>query len=368
MIHKSPTKFSQVIPNMLRFVSALLMLYPLFNAQGGDHLASWTLLRRTRDDNTRPLSVVRRENTTVAVGRQICTATNGVWAAPIYSSQLLYSVTYGNGMFVAVGEGGAIRTSSTGETWTSQTSGTGALLSAIDFDNELFTVVGSNGTILTSTNGTTWIPRTSPITDAFYSVASGNGIHAAVGASGSIVTSTDGVTWTTQLSGVSSRLSRVSYGNGTFVAVGDNGTILSSADGVVWMKSSLSPPNIYTTITLDALAFGNGTFVASGEAVYANGPFSSTSHFAAVMNDGLHWTTAPFQGDYTFIELSYSSGVFVGISDLGDIIESSAKIDWHLPLRSSGTTSDLNSVVFANGIYVAVGNGGVVLTSINGTT
>jgi hypothetical protein len=41
------------------------------------------------------------------------------------TSNDLYGVTYGNGTFVAVGEGGTILTSPDGVTWTQRTSGTG---------------------------------------------------------------------------------------------------------------------------------------------------------------------------------------------------------------------------------------------------
>jgi hypothetical protein len=59
-------------------------------------------------------------------------------------------VTYGNGLFVAVGEDGAILTSPDGVSWTRQTLGTGNLLYDVTYGNGTFVAVGDWGTILTS--------------------------------------------------------------------------------------------------------------------------------------------------------------------------------------------------------------------------
>jgi hypothetical protein len=59
-------------------------------------------------------------------------------------------VTYGNGLFVAVGEWGTILTSPDGVTWTARTSGTSNLLYDVTYGNGTFVAVGEWGTILTS--------------------------------------------------------------------------------------------------------------------------------------------------------------------------------------------------------------------------
>tara|TARA_B110000196_G_C21053750_1_gene618742 strand:+ start:762 stop:983 length:222 start_codon:yes stop_codon:yes gene_type:complete len=56
---------------------------------------------------------------------------------------------------------GTILTSSDGTTWTSRTSGTSNYLWGVTCGNGLFMAVGGSGTILTSTDGTTWTIRNS---------------------------------------------------------------------------------------------------------------------------------------------------------------------------------------------------------------
>ena len=63
-------------------------------------------------------------------------------------------------LFVSVGEDGTILTSSDGNSWTERTSGTSEDLYEVTYGNGLFVTVG-RGTIITSTDGTTWTERDS---------------------------------------------------------------------------------------------------------------------------------------------------------------------------------------------------------------
>jgi hypothetical protein len=99
---------------------------------------------------------------------------------PLPTSNLLYGVTYGNGIFVAVGDIGTIITSPEGEIWTIRNSGTSDHLRGIGFGNNIFVAVGFNGTILTSPNGVTWTKRNSNTREILFSVTYGNGIFVTV--------------------------------------------------------------------------------------------------------------------------------------------------------------------------------------------
>jgi hypothetical protein len=66
------------------------------------------------------------------------------------TSNWLNGVAYGNGLFVAVGDGGTILTSPDGVSWTQRTSGTSNQLNGVAYGNGLFVAVGWDGTILTS--------------------------------------------------------------------------------------------------------------------------------------------------------------------------------------------------------------------------
>jgi len=93
-------------------------------------------------------------------------------------------------------------------------------LSAVTYGNGLFVAVGGDGTILTSPDGVAWTRQNSDTTSWLSAVTYGNGLFVAVGGDGTILTSPDGVAWTRQNSDTTSWLSAVTYGNGLFVAVG----------------------------------------------------------------------------------------------------------------------------------------------------
>jgi uncharacterized membrane protein len=133
---------------------------------------------------------------------------------------LLFGVTYGNSLFVAVGDYGAILTSPDGETWTAQNLGTDNFFNGVTYENGLFVAVGGDGTILTSPDGETWTAQNSGTSESLLEATYGNGRFVAVGWSGTILTSPDGETWTAQNSPTGYPLFGVTYGNGRFVAVG----------------------------------------------------------------------------------------------------------------------------------------------------
>jgi hypothetical protein len=142
--------------------------------------------------------------------------------------------TNGTTIIVVGGSGGNLVSSTdSGATFTARTSGFGSnVINSIAFGNGIFVAVGNNGTITTSTDGVTWTARTSGVsTNPLYGVYYLNGNFIAVGGgasggTGGITTSTDGITWTkrTTPSSTANELYSVAYGNGYYVAVGNFST------------------------------------------------------------------------------------------------------------------------------------------------
>jgi hypothetical protein len=227
----------------------------------------------------------------------------------------LYAVTYGNGLFVAVGRDGAILTSPDGVNWTARTSGTSNWLEGVAYGNGLFVAVGQGGTILTSPDGVSWTRQTSGTSNRLEGVAYGNGTFVVTGDDGTILTSPDGVSWTRQTSGTGYNLNGVAYVNGLFVAVGTGGTILTSPDGVNWTRR--------TSVTSDTLwdvTYGNGTFVAVGGSPGGNTILTSP--------DGVSWTRQTSVTSDTLWDVTYGNGLFVAVGTGGTILTSPDGVNW----------------------------------------
>ena len=140
-------------------------------------------------------------------------------------------VTYGNGLYVAVGASGVLTTSTDGITWTARTAGLASEnLTAVTYGNGLYVIVGASGGLSTSPDGITWTARTSGFAgNAINGVTYGNGLYVIVGVIGKLSTSPDGITWTARTSGFSTTaIHGVTYGNGLYVAVGAAGVLTTS--------------------------------------------------------------------------------------------------------------------------------------------
>ena len=165
-------------------------------------------------------------------------------------------------MFVAVGNSGdRVITSADGITWTARSAaGDNDAWRAVTYGNGLFVAVGDTGgtdKIMTSPDGVTWTTRTPPSGD-WKGVTYGNGLFVAVGSSGGInysMTSSDGgITWTGN--GGAGGGVAITYGNGLFVAVNTFANTRTSKDGVTWTtRNSLAGYNP------GGVVYGNGAFV-----------------------------------------------------------------------------------------------------------
>ena len=127
--------------------------------------------------------------------------------------------------------------------WTSRTSAADNNWYSVTYGNGLFVAVANSGTgnrVMTSPDGINWTARTSAADNQWYSVTYGNGLFVAVSASGTgnrVMTSPDGITWTSRTSAADNNWQSVCYGNGLFVAVAVTGTgnrVMTSPDGITW--------------------------------------------------------------------------------------------------------------------------------------
>ncbi|MFH1702230.1 MAG: fibronectin type III domain-containing protein [Nitrospirota bacterium] len=299
------------------------------------------------------------ENIFVAVGdgEIIITSPDGVnWTKRVYLNTwgCFEGVAYGNETFVAVGydgdDEGVIATSPDGVNWTVQNLGMAVELYGITYGENIFVAVGENGIIITSPDGANWTEQNSGTSWPLTEVAYGNGTFVVVGYEydGEIITSPDGVNWTKRTSGTSTYLEGITYGNDTFVAVGQRGEIITSPDGTNWTERSSG-----THVWFDAITYYNNNFVAVRDEPYHEVILTSS--------DGVNWTEQ-LPGTYLpFYGVAYGNNIFVAVEPYGALFTSSDGTIWK---KSSG--SNLYGVAYGNGTFVAAGWGGEVRTSPDG--
>jgi hypothetical protein len=292
------------------------------------------------------------------------------WSLPHPQGNRLNSVVWGNGRYAAVGKSGNIITSTDGLNWSNVLVEADCDLYAVSYGNGRFVASGSilspsiiltnawnssfyptdrTGIVLTSPDGITWTAGQAPEGDWLTEIAFGSGRFIAAGAyrGAFLYTSEDGAHWTPIL--IPDRMvSHVVYGKGLFLAsTGDR--VYSSANGLDW-KVALTRAYVY----FDWLATSEDGFTAmSGMGSIYTSPDAQT------------WTERGIVGR-SVRRLVMGGGRWIGIpSDpVGSLIVSEDGYAWSLV--DTGTRQQIESMIYAEGGFLAVGEAGTITTSTDG--
>jgi hypothetical protein len=338
------------------------------------------------------------------------------------------SVCYGGGQFVIVGASGKIATSPDGTTWTGQTSGVTSTLNSVIWDGKQFVSVGASGVVLTSPDGVAWTRQNNvpSYSNTIASVAFGNGVYvaklngsltawgstdsinwvffaapafASTGAtqrvnwtgsqfvltttSGGLATSTDGYVWTVISTGTTTNL--------TGSAVNGDQMVLVGASGSIWTTPVPSPSQASVQSSLDSgprvnrLYAGKGlsglsrAYNSNSSPTLAKAASNGTGVWVVPRNTASTGYEVSTDGGKTFVSATasvsatrkasaYGAGVFVFVGTSGFIESSPSGLTGTWTTCTSGTTNAFNDLIYANGQFVAVGAGGSVCVSTDGST
>jgi hypothetical protein len=265
-----------------------------------------------------------------------------------------------NGRFFVTGNNGRFALSGDGLTWATLTNNvtTGRLYGAA-FGAGRYILVGARGAIISAADPDAWVSVPSPTLDRLEDVTFANGLFVAVGENGVILTSNDGQAWTNQLHGSGADLDGLGVGNGLALAVGKNDTLLTSGNGRDWFRQAV--PSVAGAAPADwhGAAYGNGKWVVVGQSTNVLTSTNATD-----------WEIHPHPARPGYLKsVLCANGLWVAVGVGGTIVTSPDGTDW--TLRPSGTTDDLNEVVYGHGEFVAVGDhtpypNGTILTSTDG--
>jgi len=228
------------------------------------------------------------------------------WETVTVGSYGLSDVIYADGKFVAVGAEFSgvdlitnVEVSTDGVSWTRYNPFTNGIApKAITYGNGLFVVVGNGGgnRVMTSTNGVSWTLRSVlGNDDSWNSVAFGNNTFVAVSTSGGQknMYSTDGISWTGSATIIGTK---VIFANGKFTT-GRN----YSTDGISWTASDLG-------VSPAQLAYGNGIYI---------GLILASSNGIAISTDAITWERITIPALNTWSALTYADSKFVALSSDG---------------------------------------------------
>ncbi len=171
----------------------------------------------------------------------------------------------------------------------------------------------------------------------------------------------------------------ITYADGTFAAVGYGGAVASSQDGTNWVSRNIGP--LYgaeATYALDGIAWGNGLWVAVG-----TGQYSPGDNFEVIITSSnlVTWTpqTAPQDVFINLCSVIYADGLFVAVGwgfdpqssmSFPGIRTSPDGVHWTRQIVTASDPDlmpDLREIAYGNGVFVGVTINGSIYTSPDAT-
>ena len=266
--------------------------------------------------------------------------TNPYDLTAIYIAALsLNSVAFGNGVFVAVGQ--EIVTSKDTYIWQS---------------TYKFPTVGwNNATLVNELYGVTYVTNNN--FTGFVAVGKGQTYDYSSGFSeiidvGIILTSIDGTNWNQVVNLSNKGLYGVSSDGTKIVAVGEDGIIYYSLNGTVWF--GITQTQVLSTISIDNVINVDSTIGLNiDDAIRFNNSFSSV-----IAN-----TTYYISSIVSNTQVKIKTGILDPVLTL-----TVGSIPSNTYLEKYPLTNTLNDIIFANNFFLAVGDGGIIRSSLDGFT
>lgn len=285
-----------------------------------------------------------------------------IWVNPTPFGGTLQSVIYQSNQFVAVGGGGMAAISTDGRAWQTRTSPSRRMMTGLTYGKGLYVAVGEGEAIITSPDALNWTLRGTASVAKFdlAAVAFGNNRFLAVGGVGTSYYSDDGIVWQARPAGIV--FVDVKFINGKFVILGYNpgggASVFTSTDGVTW--SAGSP--LASVVASRGIAFGNGKYLVGG--IASDGftrIFQSTDASVWTMNPNL--VAGGVTNSITFKNLTFNNGKFMAFDGSNFSYTSTDGVAWQ---RGKSVSRQPKATAFGGGAYVTVGE--TISTSSDGVS
>lgn len=325
-------------------------------------LVNWTLGESGTTKSLRSVAflndriIITGQEGTVLWGDAITNLQSGTITATL---DWLEDVATSTNLAVAVGDFGAIYTSSNGVAWAKQTVTFSDWLRGVTWAGGQWVAVGETGTIATSPNGTAWTKQTSGTSLDINNVVYLDGTYYVVGAAGLSMSSPDAITWTAENIGATNDLFAIATAGGTTRLYVGEDAVWQTLNGNTWFQIadvSGGPP----AWTYYAVLGFSDSFVLAGrtgfqvDAVRTNG----TGVFT--------WTT-PYETPRQWLwDCVYNGNDYVAVGDFGSIMTSGNGAEFQLEVvPNSITNTTLLGVAGDTNLLVAVGDSGKIVFSTN---
>lgn len=172
-----------------------------------------------------------------------------------------------------------------------------------------------------------------------------------VGDNGSILSSSDSKKWIIQNTGTSNNLKDIIHNGQKYIVVGgtNNSYILSSDDGITWNKE-----NLFTEAPANSIANNNEIYIIAGELNSGSPPPLLMTNYT---NFDTQWSKQDTGTSSAIQSIMFANGLFLAGTKDGKIITSPKGVTWNTNNVSSGS---INKILFNNEYYIAVADYGKI--------
>lgn len=355
----------------------------VLSSNDGNNWEPKTTSSGTTNNITRMINVNRRFYALDSGGAVRTTTTANTWVVnTTFPGQTLREIVYSGGYFVITGDSGFIATSQDGNTWTRQVSGTSRRLDSLMTDDAGTWVAAGKGLSswgdysppvvrrnINNGNSWQWINRTSSlnITSPVVGAVMGQSrLMLAVSDGSSVYRSTDfGNSWNEQLLDPDTgftNINKTTTGSYQYVITTRNGNLwASTGNGSVWNKT----PVLGFNQVLNTAYFDSPDWVALGtQGVYLRDSFTGTKTGPVNMTSR---TTGPTS---EFTQIIYENDQWVIVGKAGLVMTSDDGLEWRrrniTTSISTGQTYEINGIAYGVGVYVAIAdNGGILYAALD---
>lgn len=206
-----------------------------------------------------------------------------------------------------------------------------------------------------------------------------------------VYSSEDGIIWTEYTTGTNDRINDINYLNGNYYVVTNDFEIYKSANKTEWT----SVHDIENDRPLQCIDYLNNKYIAGGiggwisvssdgtnwtdydsnstgiqgwvhKIIYQDGKYYCASERGIFVSiDGLVYTAINGTTG-VWLDLIYANNLFIAVGDNGKILTSGDGENW--TQRESGTENRINCIIYSNNIFYLCGYGGMRGRSRNGKT
>lgn len=219
-----------------------------------------------------------------------------VFNPPLESDCFLNDVVYGKGGFVTVGEKGVIMFTNDGGTWIRGLSDNKSDLLNVSYGNGVFVAVGDK-VILYSNTGIYWEKANFKNPSKVHDVVFGDGKFVAVCDNGDIINSIDGINWN-NIANFKNRLLGIGYANGKYTVTSPAINLISE-DGFIWniisSNSEVGTIAIIASIYKDNKYWGIGMKVFEDNNKQSDIKGLSRTYWAVSSSNGYNWNVQSLQ-------------------------------------------------------------------------